>query len=352
MNWFVGDLIERNISKKVFFGICIVGTAIIILDFLFSFISEISDISISYNFNDAFFYSLLLIPGSLYEYLSYICLLGVLIGLGSLKEEGEMIGTRILGKSNFRILIASLKPSLVLIILGFFLQETTLPSLLQSNEENRLIKQNQISSDDGHWFTSDSAITYFKSSPNRQTIKKIKIYELDEEWGIRRIIYSDSATKERDIWNLINSEIINIRDGSKTSEKTLIWESAPSQKDMRKILSPKYLSIRELKGAIDEEVSEYRKNNLTLELWRKIFHPISSLLLIILASSFVFTQVRDQNLGQRLLIGLVFAFSLNIVQSLFESMAVVSFLLPLAAVILPMIFVLAVTIIVWKWKPS
>ena len=33
-------------------------------------------------------------------------------------------------------------------------------------------------------------------------------------------------------------------------------------------------------------------------------------------------------------------------------MAVVSFLLPLAAVILPMIFVLAVTIIVWKWKPS
>ena len=110
MNLFLGDLIERNISKKVFVSICVVGISIILLDFLFNLISELSDLTNSYLLYDAFLYCLFLIPGSLYEYLSYICLLGALIGLGSLKEEGEMIGSRVLGKSNFKMAIASMRP--------------------------------------------------------------------------------------------------------------------------------------------------------------------------------------------------------------------------------------------------
>ena len=101
MNWFLGDLIDRNISKKVLQSICIVAIALSTLDFLFSLISEISDLSISYQIIDAFLYSLISIPSSLYAYLSYICLLGVLIGLGSIKEEGELIGAKVLGKSDF-----------------------------------------------------------------------------------------------------------------------------------------------------------------------------------------------------------------------------------------------------------
>jgi lipopolysaccharide export system permease protein len=89
-----------------------------------------------------------------------------------------------------------------------------------------------------------------------------------------------------------------------------------------------------------------------LEYWRKIFHPIITIILVFLASSFVFGQVRDNNLGQRLLAGIVFAFSLNMFQSLFESMAVVSFLNPLSAVLFPMLIVLLLTLFVWKIKSN
>ena len=352
MSWFLGDLVERNISRKVLLSICIVGISLMILDFLFSLISEISDLTDSYTLYDAFVYSFFLIPVSLNEYLSYICLLGVLIGLGSLKEEGEMIATKTLGKSNFRILIASLRPALLLILVGFIFQETKLPTLSQSNEEERLIKQNRISLEDGYWFASGSEISYFKSSPNRQSILEIQIFELDEGWDIERIINSESATRKGSNWILNNPEIINIKGGYKSSESSLIWNSAPTQKDMRRILSPKYLSILELKETIDDEVSEYRRNNLSLEFWRKIFHPISCIILIFLASSFIFSQIRDQNLGQRLLGGVIFAFSFDIAQNLFESMAVVSFLEPFVAVVLPITFVFIVTIVIWRWKPS
>ena len=352
MNLFLGDLIERNISKKVFVSICVVGISIILLDFLFNLISELSDLTNSYLLYDAFLYCLFLIPGSLYEYLSYICLLGALIGLGSLKEEGEMIGSRVLGKSNFKMAIASMRPALIIVLIGFIFQEIALPSISQSNEETRLIKQNKLSSEEGYWFASGSSIANFKSSPSRKIINEITIYDLDEYESIKQIIYSKTAIKEGETWTLFNLQVEDVTDGSIVMEKNRLWNNAPNQKDMRRILSPEYFSIVELSEAIEEEVSAYRKNSLLLEYWRKIFHPIISIFLILLATSFIFGQIRDHNLGQRLLIGIIFAFSLNIIQNLFESMAVVSFLAPLTAVTLPLAFIVLLTFFVWRWKPS
>ena len=352
MNLFLGDLIERNISKKVFVSICVVGISIILLDFLFNLISELSDLTNSYLLYDAFLYCLFLIPGSLYEYLSYICLLGALIGLGSLKEEGEMIGSRVLGKSNFKMAIASMRPALIIVLIGFIFQEIALPSISQSNEETRLIKQNKLSSDEGYWFASGSSIANFKSSPSRKIINEITIYDLDEYESIKQIIYSKTAIKEGETWTLFNLQVEDVTDGSIVMEKNRLWNNAPNQKDMRRILSPEYFSIVELSEAIEEEVSAYRKNSLLLEYWRKVFHPIISIFLILLATSFIFGQIRDHNLGQRLLIGIIFAFSLNIIQNLFESMAVVSFLAPLTAVTLPLAFIVLLTFFVWRWKPS
>ena len=352
MNLFLGDLIERNISKKVFVSICVVGISIILLDFLFNLISELSDLTNSYLLYDAFLYCLFLIPGSLYEYLSYICLLGALIGLGSLKEEGEMIGSRVLGKSNFKMAIASMRPALIIVLIGFIFQEIALPSISQSNEETRLIKQNKLSSDEGYWFASGSSIANFKSSPSRKIINEITIYDLDEYESIKQIIYSKTAIKEGETWTLFNLQVEDVTDGSIVMEKNRLWNNAPNQKDMRRILSPEYFSIVELSEAIEEEVSAYRKNSLLLEYWRKIFHPIISIFLILLATSFIFGQIRDHNLGQRLLIGIIFAFSLNIIQNLFESMAVVSFLAPLTAVTLPLALIVLLTFFVWRWKPS
>ena len=352
MNWLLGDIIEKNISKRVFVSICIVAIALSLLDFLFTFISETSDLSTTYRLKDAFLFSLFSMPASLYQYLSYICLLGVLTGLGSLKEEGEIIASKVLGKSNWSMVIASLRPVLLIILSGFIFQEISLPSISQTNEENKLIKQNRLSSDEGYSIASESSLAFFQSSPNRELIRDITIYEIDQNTKIVKVINSKTAIKQVDKWILVGSEIKNLQTQSKSFKERMIWRDGPDESDMRRILSPKYFSLKELGHAIKEEVSEYRKNNLKLEYWRKIFHPIMTIFLVFLATSFIFGSVRDPNLGQRLLIGILFAFSLNMAQNLFESMAVVSFIKPLMAVLLPLIIILLLTILVWQWRSS
>ena len=58
MIYLTGDIVERNISRKILLGIALVTVAISVLDFLFTFLAEIPDITNSYLLSDAFFYSL------------------------------------------------------------------------------------------------------------------------------------------------------------------------------------------------------------------------------------------------------------------------------------------------------
>ena len=345
-----GDIIERNISKRVFLSICIVSIAISLLDFLFTLIAEVSDLSLTYTLLDALTYSLNSIPGSIYAYLSYICLLGVLIGLGSLKEEGEIIAAKVLGKSNFRMVLASLRPATLIIIIGLIFQELYLPSISQSNEEIRLIKQNRISAEEGYWFASESSINFFGSSPNKNTVTDVEIYELGGKNDITKVIKSKRASRLDGEWILYDIRVHDYKNNSIDYLEDMNWNEGPNESQMRRVLSPKYLSISELDRALTDEASEFRKNNLLLEYWRKIFHPVTTILLIFLAVSFVFRSVRDDSLGRRILVGVLFAFSLNTLQSLFESMAAVSLLNPLYSVLIPMWIVLFIIVLFWKFK--
>ena len=169
--------------------------------------------------------------------------------------------------------------------------------------------------------------------------------------NILKIIESRFAKRTNGKWTLFDLRIKNYQDNSISLQDQMSWNDGPNEQDMRRILSPKYFSFNELNSALSEEISEYRSNALLLEYWRKIFHPITTVLLIFLAASFVFGKVRDDSLGKRVLLGIIFAFSLNIIKNLFESMASVSFLTPLSAVTLPLLMVLVFSAIFWYFRP-
>ena len=350
MNLILGDLIDKNISRRVLFSICIVALAIISLDFIFTILSEISDLSENYYLSDAFLYSISSLPYSAYDFLSYICLIGVMVALGSLSEEGEITAARVLGKSDINIIWASIKPVILILILGVFSSQFFIPGLSQNSEETRLLKQNRISLDEGYWLASDSSISYFKSTPNSNSVQSIIIYKLNNSYQLQEITRAKEAKKIGNSWNLSNLEILDVESGTKKYLQEIGWVEGPQEEDFDLILSPKYFSLTKLYESVNEEQSQYRQNILLLEFWRKVLQPFFSILLAILAASIVFGPTRDQKTGQRVLTGIILAFSLSISQRLFESMALVSFLSPLASVMIPILIVLGLTALAWKVK--
>jgi lipopolysaccharide export system permease protein len=269
MNLFLGDLIDKNISRKVLSSVSIVALAIISLDFIFTILSELSDLSENYGISDAFIYSISSLPYSAYDSLPYICLIGVLVGLGSLAEEGEITAARVLGKSDINIIWASIKPVILVLILGVLSSQFFIPGLSQNSEETRLMKLNRISLDDGYWLASDLSVSYFKSTPNSNSIQDVVIYGLNDDYKLKEIKRAEEANKSGNSWSLSNLEIINVENGVKEYFEEMDWIGGPQEEDFKFIPSPKYFSLTKLYENVSEEQSEYRQNILLLEFWRK-----------------------------------------------------------------------------------
>tara|TARA_Y100001970_G_scaffold290274_1_gene423443 strand:- start:97510 stop:98559 length:1050 start_codon:yes stop_codon:yes gene_type:complete len=336
MSIILGDIIEQQISKRVFFSFCILALIIASLDFVFIFLSELSDLSNNYGVVDAFIYSLYKMPYIITGLLPYICLIAVLVAMGSLIEDGEIIGARSLGKSKKSIVFSTLRPIFLISILGLLSSQFLVPSSSQYAEENKLIKLERINPEKGYWISTDNYIGYISAAPSTNYLQGITIFKLDNDFNPREILKADHAQKVNKEWVLYNIDFLS---PEKKYISKLLWNEGPSEGDLSLVLSPKYLSLSNLYKSISLVSSEYRKNSLEIEFLRKILQPIFIFSLVFFASIFIFGPTKDMKLGQRVILGVLIAFSLSIFQRLLESLALASFLSPIISSTLPSLLI-------------
>ena len=349
MRLIFGDIIERNISFRVLQSLFLVVIVVGFIDFLFFSLNEFSDLDHNYSFEDVFHYALLSTPYRLYDLSSYFCLIAVILGLGSLNDQGELIATRVLGKSNTSIALAAFRPIFLLMALGLVASEFYIPELSQTAEENRLLKKNILPSNKGYWFASDSRITFFKSAPSRKAFKGITVFELDDDFKPHLIVSSDEAyIKDKKIIlrnpNKVSQDIDSLKEDANNGNFTLDQHNM----DFSSLLAPKYLSLTELYVQKTLNISEYRRNQLSLEFWRKLLQPLVTLSLLLLALSFLFGPMRDQKSGQRILLAIVTAFLIDLSQKLLASVSIISVIPVFLAVLLPVIIISIVALIFLK----
>jgi lipopolysaccharide export system permease protein len=97
-----------------------------------------------------------------------------------------------------------------------------------------------------------------------------------------------------------------------------------------------------------ETFSKYRKNELSLEFWRKVLQPLVTFSLVILAMSFLFGPMREQKTGQRILIAIGVAFTVDLTQKLLGSISVVSEIPTIASVLFPALLIICISLVLLK----
>lgn len=340
MKYLFGDKVDRNISSQVFLALLVVMFAVGGIDFLFVVLNELSDISDIYNLNELLSYSVMSMPYRLFDLTAYFSLIGVIFGLGVLSDNGELIGARILGKSYISIAISAFKPVFILILIGILASEFFIPNLSQTAEENRLIKLEGSSARNSYWTETDKGLVTFKAVPEKDKVEGLSLYEFNSANKVIRIINSKDATFRFKKWQINNPEVIFIDESKRDNIYSLDNLSfLGSDGDFSFLLSPKYLSLTDLYNQIELSSSKYRKNQLSLEFWRKILQPFITLSLVLLALGFLFGPLRDINSGQRIIFGIGIAFTVDLTQKLLGSISVVSSIPPFLAVLLPILIV-------------
>ena len=349
MKYFLGDRVDRNISYQILLSIILVMFAVSGIDFLFLVLNELSDISITYNLKELISYSIMSMPYRLFDLTAYFCLIGVVVGLGILSDNGELIGARILGKSIISIALSSFKPILLVMLLGLLACEFIIPNLSQLAEENRLFKKEGENSTTRYWMQGDIGFISFISVPKKNKVKGLSVYELNSESKVTKIIQSKEAVLNSDDLELVDPTvtIIDRRSNIKTYDFNNL--SIPGlNSDFSFLLSPKYLSLTDLYKQIDSSSSSYRKNLLSLEFWRKILQPFITLSLVLLALGFLFGPMRDQKSGQRIVIAIGVAFSVDLIQKLLGSISIVSNIPSVVAVLTPILLITLLAFLLLK----
>ena len=349
MKYFLGDRVDRNISYQILLSIILVMFAVSGIDFLFLVLNELSDISITYNLKELISYSIMSMPYRLFDLTAYFCLIGVVVGLGILSDNGELIGARILGKSIISIALSSFKPILLVMLLGLLACEFIIPNLSQLAEENRLFKKEGENSTTRYWMQDDIGFISFISVPKKNKVRGLSVYELNSESKVTKIIQSKEAIFNSDDLELVDPTvtIIDRRSNIKTYDFNNL--SIPGlNSDFSFLLSPKYLSLTDLYKQIDSSSSSYRKNLLSLEFWRKILQPFITLSLVLLALGFLFGPMRDQKSGQRIVIAIGVAFSVDLIQKLLGSISIVSNIPSVVAVLTPILLITLLAFLLLK----
>jgi len=336
MRFILGDRLERLISSQVAISLIIVFLVIGFLDFFFQLLNELQDVDGNYSFSDALFYSFLSMPFRLYDLLPYFCLIGMVVGLGSLVDNGELIGARVLGKSYFSIGLAAFRPLLILIAIGLLSSEYYVPDISQSALEGKSEKKQSTDRKEGYWMNKPEGFLYFQYAPDKQKIKKIKFIEHDGNFKPLRLIESDSAIAEIDSWKLIDPSIELINEGPIRDNN---FRVSKGLQGIKIVLDPKYLSLSDLNQQINSSNEGYRKRSLSLEYWKKILQPFVTFSLLLLSLSFIFGPMRDQKSSQRIIISLVLAFCFDLSNKLLGSISIVSGASIFLAVLFPALVV-------------
>jgi lipopolysaccharide export system permease protein len=245
------------------------------LDALSSVIDELDDLSPDYSFTDALIYVVFTLPRRLHEYVPFAALIGALVGLGRLAATSELTVVRAAGRSLPQLALATLRPALVLAVLGFLVGEFVSPVAEQYAVSHKALAQGSQSS--------------FTGRGGQWLLEKVSRTELTQDRAV-----TDALIQQ--VWKTeVTPQLLALEAVALDSLPTLqLW---PYAQYLRK------------QGLMYRDVE--------LAFWRKVLQPLAVAGLVLVAMSFIFGPLREGSLGARIFTGVIIGVVFRISQDFF-----------------------------------
>jgi len=353
-------IFDKYLAKTVFTMIFIVLLVLVGLFTFFAFIDEIDDIGKQrYGIWQAIQYVLLEIPRHVYDLFPVSALLGSLLGLGILANQGELTVLRAAGVSITRIAFAILKVGLVLLLLVMLIGEFLAPYSGQYAKDMRAIAQSEhqqqqmvFSSHYGFWARDERDFINIRTIFPDGRFGHITLYQFDRHWRLKTLIRARTATYKNQHWLLDHVEVNTIKPTTIQRQRLahITWEAMLNPELVKiVVVQPDQLSSFGLYQYIQYlQQSGQRYARYQLAFWIRLSYPLTSITMIFIAIPFVFGQLRSIAIGQRLLVGALLGISFHMLTQILGHMGLVYNINPILTAFLPPILFLGLALILMR----
>lgn len=333
-------------------GIPILGLLLGLFAFL-TLAEELEDVGRG-NFEviDALNVMLLSLPKISLELLPVTSLIGVLVGLGTLANQQELIALRAAGWSNFRMAWPPLVLAIGILTGAMATQQWLIPLL---EEEIASLRANAVEDpdlergDSEFWTRSENQIVRIGGVQFGLMPTDVEIFERNDAGHVERVLRAsqahiiDSSTWQ--LWDVTSTEIGDA--GTRvTLTEELTWRSVLSPDQMATIittasaLAPTDL-LRYIAHLEDNALDSHRYR---LVLWQQLSLPIGILGMALLGVPFVVGSTRSMSAGSRISVGVVIGMLFYLGERTLGQLALLYGLPPIPLAVGPDILILALAI--------
>jgi lipopolysaccharide export system permease protein len=345
--------VRRLIYREVLTAIALVAAGFLALFFFFDVVDELQDIGKSaglagatqpYELRHALLYVALLIPTHLYELLPISVLIGTIFVMARLAQSSEYTILRTSGLGPWRALRLLLAVGAAFVVMSFLVGDYLAPLSARAAQLVKARFQGDLTvGQTGAWLkekqTYNAYVVNVKTLGPNNTMTNVKIYEFNNSGLVSSITQASSATFGQDgAWLLSNARRdefsivtsppgqaqINLpnKDTSAIKRSTLAelrWPTGITQEMVSvALLKPERMGTVDLFNYVRHlDSNGQTAQRYEIELWRKVFYPLSCLVMVILALPFAYLHFRAGGISTYVFAGVMIGISFFLLNNVF-----------------------------------
>ena len=325
--------IRRFIYREVIAGVGFVTLAFLALFFFFDLVDELRWISKTYQLMHALLYVALRVPQHLYELLPITVLIGTIFVMARLAQTSEFTIMRTSGLGPWRALSTLLILGGAFVAFTFVMGDYIAPVSEKAAELVKARRMGQITTGvTGAWLKERQGDHSFavnvRAIDTQGEMRNVRIFEFDADG------YTASTTQaerghfdaNNDGWVLENvrrSEFQRSKSGDMNVERTekpeFKWTTRiTSSMVAAAVLKPDKMSTLELfQYTRHLEANGQSTQRYDIEFWRKVFYPLSCLVMVVLSLPFAYLHFRSGGIAGYVFGGVMAGISFFLLNNVF-----------------------------------
>lgn len=329
--------IRRLIYGEVITAVAFVTLGFLSLFFFFDLVEEIQSVgrhaATGYKLVHALSYVALIVPSHLYELMPIAVLIGTIFVMARLAQSSEFTILRTSGLDPWRALRSLLILGSGFVVLTFALGDYVSPladrsaQLLKARYTGRLTVGQT-----GAWLKERQEFSHFAVNVGELasdgTLHDVRIFEFDNRGFLLTSMHVGSASVEDEAWQLrqLTRTVFPVKqaaDAGAAIERqqldNLLWPNRISAEMVSAaLLKPERMRTIDLFQYIQHlQANAQSAQRYEIEFWKKVFYPLSCLVMVVLALPFAYLHFRSGGMATYVFGGVLAGISFFLLNNVF-----------------------------------
>ncbi|TKI02980.1 LPS export ABC transporter permease LptG [Martelella alba] len=346
-------VLDRYIGKTIFTTIMMTLFMLVSLSGIIKFVDQLRKVGQGgYSVVGAGLYTLLSVPKDIEIFFPMAALLGALLGLGNLASRSELVVMQASGFTRMQVAAAVMKTAIPLVLLTMAIGEWVAPQgeqMARNYRSQAIYGGSMISVQNGLWAKDGSDFIFIERVVSDRQLSGVNIYHFDKQNRLQSLRYAATANFADGSWHLSQVDESDLTDPKQITGRQMlsgVWKTNLTPDKLGVVaLDPDALSITGLRDYVKYlKQSGQEANRYQLNMWSKIFSPISVAVMMLMALSFIFGPLRSVPMGVRVVTGISFGFLFYVLDQIFGPLSLVYNMPPLLGALIPSMVFLIISV--------